>query len=91
MTDQSESAVSKGPMQVGKKATVRVSYTVDEIVEVEMPVDGDPGEQAMFELWVQERLPDDPFERTLIHAEIEDEEPVYEDEFDSSEGWPSYV
>lgn len=48
--------MSHEPMQIGKKATVQVSMVMEYTVEVEMPVDGDPGEQADFELFALERF-----------------------------------
>ena len=76
-------------MQIGKKATVRVSMVMEYTVEVEMPVDGNPGEQADFELFAFERY-DDYDEKDVVHAEILKEAPIYEDERDE-EDWPSYV
>lgn len=81
--------MSLGPMQIGKKATVQVSMVMEYTVEVEMPVDGDPGEQADFELFALERF-DDYDEKDIVHSEILEEEPIYEDERDE-EDWPSYV
>ena len=78
-----------GPMQIGKKATVRVSMVMEYTVEVEMPVDGDPGEQADFELFAFDRF-DDYGKKDIVHSEILDEEPIYEDERDEDD-WPTYV
>lgn len=81
--------MTKGAMQIGKKATVKVSIMMEYHVDVEMPVDGDPGEQADFELFCREDY-DDYDEKDVVHAEIVEEEPLYEDERDEDE-WPSYV
>lgn len=81
--------MSHEPMQIGKKATVRVSMVMQYTVEVEMPVDGDPGEQADFELFALDRF-DDYDEKDIVHSEILEEEPLYEDERDKEE-WPTYV
>lgn len=76
-------------MQIGKKATVQVSMLMEYTVEVEMPVDGDAGEQAAFEVWLQQRH-DDYDEKDVMHAEIVEEEPMWEDECDE-EDWPTHV
>ena len=81
--------MSLGPMQIGKKATGKVAFVMESTVDVEMPVDGDPGEQADFELWALERF-DDYDEKDIVHSEILDEEPIYEDERDEDD-WPTYV
>jgi len=81
--------MSNEPMQIGKKATVRVSMVMEYTVEVEMPVDGNPGEQADFELFALERF-DDYDEKDIVHSEILEEKPLYEDER-GEEDWPSYV
>lgn len=77
------------PMQIGKKATVRVAIVHEYTVDVEMPVDGDPGEQADFELFAH-RDYDDYDEAEVINAEVLDEEPIWEDERDE-EDWPTHV
>lgn len=77
------------PMQIGKKATVKVSLVMEYTVDVEMPVDGDPGEQADFELFALERY-DDYDEKVVLNSEILEEELLYEDERDE-EDWPDYV
>lgn len=74
---------------IGKKATVRVSILMEYHVDVEMPIDGDPGDQADFELFAQERF-DDYDEKDVVNARVLDEEPIYASERDE-EGWPSYV
>lgn len=81
--------MSLEPMQIGKKATVRVSMVMEYTVEVEMPVDGDPGEQADFELFALDRF-DDYDEKDVVHSEVLEQEPLYEDKRDE-EDWPSYV
>lgn len=81
--------MSLGPMQIGKKATVRVAMVMEYTVEVEMPVDGDPGEQADFELFAFDRFGDYD-EKDIVHSEILEEEPIHEDERDE-EDWPTYV
>jgi len=81
--------MSHEPMQIGKKATVQVSMVMEYTVEVEMLVDADPGEQADFELFALDRF-DDYDEKDVVHSEVLEEEPIYEDERDE-EDWPSYV
>lgn len=87
MTDESGSQVSR---LVGKQATVKIAMVMEYHVDVEMPPDGDPAEQANHELFLREAF-DDYDEKDLLHAEIMEEEPVYEDEYDSPEDWPSHV
>lgn len=76
-------------MVVGKKATVEVAIVMEYTVDVEMPVDGDPGEQADLELFVREGW-DNYDEKDVLHAEVAEEEPIHENERDP-EDWPSYV
>ena len=78
------------PMQVGTRAKVSVSIVMTYYVDVEMPPDGDPGEQADFELFARQDY-DDYVEKDVLNAEILEQEPVYEDEYDSPEEWPSHV
>lgn len=77
------------PMQIGKKATVRVNIVMEYHAEVEMPVNGDPGEQADFELWLSERYGDYD-EKEVLNAEVVEEEPIWEDQRDEEE-WPTHV
>lgn len=77
-------------MQVGKRATVRVSIVMDYYVNIEMPPQGDPGEQADFELFARGDY-EDYAEKEVLNTEIIEEEPVYEDEYDRPEDWPSHV
>ena len=80
-----------GAMQVGKRASGKVSILLEYHVEdIEMPVDGNFGEQADFDLLARDAY-DDYTEKDVVHAEIDEEEPVYEDDYDSEEDWPSYV
>lgn len=79
-----------GAMQVGTRATVKVSIVMDYYVDVEMPPDGDPGDHADFELFAHQDY-DEYVEKNVLNAEILEEEPVYEDEYDSSEDWPTHV
>lgn len=79
-----------GTMQVGKRATVKVSIVMDYYVDIEMPVEGDAGEQADFELFARGDY-DDYVEKEVLNADILEEEPVYEDEYDGPEDWPSHV
>lgn len=76
-------------MQIGKKATVKVSLLMEYHVDVEMPVDGDPGEQADFELFAFDRYSDYD-EKEVVNAEIVSEEPIFEDER-TEEEWPTHV
>jgi len=79
-------------MQVGKRVTVEVSYTLERTVEgVVMPVDGDAGEQADLKLFLEGEFDDFRGERDVVHSRVVEKEPMYEDEFDSEEDWPSYV
>jgi len=77
-------------MQVGTRATVRVSIVMDYYVDIEMPPDGNPGEQADFELFAHQDY-DDYAEKEVLNTEILEEEPIYEDEYDSEEEWPTHV
>jgi len=81
--------MSLGQRQIGKRATVKVAFVMEYTVDVEMPVDGDPGEQADFELFALERF-DDYDEKDIVHSEILEQEPIHEDELDQ-EDWPRYV
>lgn len=90
MSEDRSEPTSRGAMQVGKRATVRVSIVMDYYVDIEMPPQGDPGEQADFELFLRGDY-DDYAEKQVANAEIVEEEPVYEDEYDSPEDWPSHV
>lgn len=74
------------PMMVGKKATIKLCRIEEYYVDVEMPVDGDPARQAG--LYVFSDTPSDDYE--TVHAEVLDEEPLYEDDFESEEDWPRY-
>jgi len=78
------------PMMVGRRQTVRVSIVMDYYVDVETPPDGDPGDQADFELFARGAY-DDYAEKEVLNAEVVDEEPLWEDDFDDPEGWPSHV
>lgn len=79
-----------GAMQIGKRASGTVSIVMEfDVDEVLMPVDGDFGKQAQHELWLKDRMGDYD-EYDILHAEIDEEEPVYEDELDE-EDWPEYV
>lgn len=82
---------TKDAMQVGKRASGKVSIMMEfHVDDIEMPVDGDFGEQADFDLFAREAY-DDYTEKDVLNAEIVEEEPVYEDEYDREEDWPSYV
>lgn len=76
----------KGARLVGKRATVKLVRHETYYVDVEMPVDGDPEKQAGLHVW--QDTPCDDY--MTVHAEIMEEEPLYEDEFESMEDWPSY-
>lgn len=79
-----------GPMQVGTRATVKVSFCVEYVVEIEMPPDGDPGRHADLELFLTGDW-DDYVEKDVLHTEILDSEPVYEDEYESEDDWPTHA
>ena len=87
---QGSDDTDRQPMQVGTRAKVRVSIVMDYYVDIEMPPNGDPGEQADFELFVRGDW-DDYVEKEVLNTEIIEEEPVYEDEYDNEEGWPCHV
>jgi len=78
------------PMKVGSRKTVRVSIVMDYTVEIDVPPNADLGEQADHELWLTQRW-DDYDEKTVLNTEVLDDEPLWEDDFDTSEGWPSHV
>lgn len=75
-----------GPMQVGKKARIKLVRVEEYYVDVEMPIDGDPEAQAGLHVW--QDTPCDDYD--VVNAEILDEEPLYEDDFESEEDWPRY-
>jgi len=77
-------------MQVGKRATVRVSILMEYTVEVQMPVDGNAGEQADLELFAYDDY-DDYSEKDVVNAEIVEEEPLWETDFEDVAGYPTYV
>lgn len=78
--------VSDHVPQTGRRATVRVHYTVETVVEdVVMPIDCDEGAAADLRLFAEGAWDDAPGERDVVHAEVLDEEPVYQDEVDWEE------
>lgn len=77
MSDASDAEV----YQSGRRSTVRVSYSVDIVVEdVLMPISADEGDAADFELFLRGVWDDVPGDRDVLNTEVIEEEPVYEDE-----------
>lgn len=74
---------------VGKKATVTVSMLMEYQVEVEMPVDDDPGDHADLELWLQQEY-NDYNEKEVVQSEIVEEEPILVEDPDEGD-YPSHV
>jgi len=78
------------PMKVGSRKTLRVSIVMDYTVEIEVPPEADLGDHADHELFLTGRW-DDYDEKDVLNVDVLDEEPLWEDDFDSAEGWPSHV
>lgn len=78
------------PMKVGSRKTVRVSIVMDYTVEVEVPPQADLGDHADHELFLADRW-DDYDEKDVLNVDVLDDEPLWEDDFESSEEWPSHV
>ena len=85
MSDTQEGGLQDA-MMVGKRAKIKLVRHETYYVDVEMPVDGDPAAQAG--LYVFQDTPCDDY--TDVIAEILEEEPLYEDDFESEEDWPRY-
>lgn len=83
-------SVRDDPMKVGSRKTVRVSIVMDYTVEIDVPPQADLGDHADHELFVTDRW-DDYGEKTVLNVDVLDEKPLWEDDFKSSEGWPSHV
>jgi len=77
-------------MKVGSRKTVRVSIVMDYEVEIEVPPQADLGDQADHELFVTDGW-DDYDEKDVLNVRVLDEEPLWEDDFEDSDGWPSHV
>lgn len=78
------------PHFVGSKKTVKVGILMEYTVEVEVPPNADLGEQADHELFVRNQW-DDYDEKDVLNTRILDEEPLFEDDFESMEDWPTHV
>jgi hypothetical protein len=86
VVSDSESGCTDRIPQTGRRATIRVCYTVEVVAsDVLMPIDCDEGMAADLHLFATGAWDDAPGERDLVHAEVLDEEPVYQDEFDWEE------